>query len=141
MTNLQKVMMASTDSSDTKSSMDLSCENGLDLIARELMKKHGDLSLDEGCVVAYAYIHKDDAQKTFFGTSQTVPAGYFDSTSRHEIFDQLSLPNICESLANRHYLEEYPLEEHHSKKGMYRISKEVASECEEIASRLYGVKK
>ena len=136
MRNLQKVMMASTDSSDTKSSMDLSCENVLDLIARELMKKHGDLSLDEGCVVAYVYIHKDDAQKTFFCTSQTVPAGCFDSTSRHEIFDQLPLQNICESLANRHYLEE-----HHSKKGMYRISKEVASECEEIASRLYGVQK
>ena len=137
MTKLQKAMMAVNGSANSKnSSANLPQRDSLDLIAQELMETHDGLSLDEGRIVAYAYMHKDDKPKTFFGNPRIVPAGYFDSESDHTIFGSLSLPSICRSLADRQYLEAHP-----SDKGMYRISEEMAAECAEIASRLKGVKR
>ena len=105
----------------------------VELVAQELKNKYPTLSMDEGRVVAYAFLVWGRSATAMSGNPNTPPAGYFDSTIPLGI-STIDFPQSTEAYC-RHLLSEGFLCEHPSRRAMVRISDQFIPMCEKILNR------
>lgn len=103
-------------------------QNVLDIVAEELRKEYPALSMDEGRIIAYAYMHRGRKSPALAGSQRTPPDGCLDSTVGFAFLDRRELmQDYCESL-----VAEGHLVAHSTATEMVRISEETAKECARI---------
>ena len=96
-----------------------------DIIANGLMHRHARLQIDEGRIIAYAYIILGRESKSMIGNPITPPDGYLDSTVGLDFLDNPSgIKEFCKNLIGLGFLLEHP-----DQRQMVRISPELIPEC------------
>lgn len=105
----------------------------IDVVAERLKDQYSDLSLDEGRVLAHAYVIRNGQSRAVIGNPRTAPAGYFDSTIGLSFLDSPSLIHeFCEHLVSVGYLTN-----HDSEIGMVKISGHMIPVCEQIVNSIF----
>lgn len=106
--------------------------NVIDALAQHLGACYTDLSMDEGRIIAHAYIFRNSTIPAFTGNPRTPPKGYLDSTIGLGFLDSPgSMARYCQVLVVDDYLCEHPTET-----GMVRISDCMIPVCEKIINNL-----
>lgn len=106
--------------------------NLIDIMADRLKEKFPSLSMDEGCIIAHAYIIKEGKSTAMTGNMQTPPDGCFNSTVG---LGFLNSPGSMKAYC-MHLVTEKFLCEHESEVGMVRISDPMIPICESIINSL-----
>lgn len=106
--------------------------NLIDIMANRLKEQFPSLSMDEGRVIAHAYIIKDSKSTAMTGSPQTPPEGCLDSSVG---LGFLNSPGSMKVYCMHLVAEEF-LCEHESEVGMVRISGQMIPVCESIINSL-----
>jgi hypothetical protein len=106
--------------------------NLIDMMADRLKEQFPSLSMDEGRVIAHAYIIRDSKSTAMAGNPHTPPDGYLASNVRIGFLDS---PNLMKVYCTHLVTEEF-LFEHNTEAGMVRISNQMLPICESIINSL-----
>lgn len=100
----------------------------VEMIAEKLRASYPELSLDEGRVVANAYVTRDMQTPTSSYLNNMPPRGYFDSTAGLPFLDSPQfIGGYCRKLVSEGFLCEHP-----SQTRMFRIADKYISVCDQI---------
>ena len=106
--------------------------NLIDMMAEGLRGQFPDLSMDEGRIIAHAYIFRNSTMPVMTGNPRTPPDGHLDSTIGLGFLDSPGyMAQYCQALVVGDYLCEDPTEA-----GMVRISDRMIPVCEKIIDNL-----
>lgn len=106
--------------------------NVIDALAQHLVTCYPDLSMDEGRIIAHAYIFRNSTMPVMTGNPRTPPDGHLDSTIGLGFLDSPGyMAQYCQALVVGDYLCEHPTEA-----GMVRISDCMIPVCERIINDL-----
>ena len=106
--------------------------NLIDMMAEGLRGQFPDLSMDEGRIIAHAYIFRNTTMPVMTGNPRTPPYGHRDSTVGLGFLDSPGyMAQYCQALVVGDYLCEHPTEA-----GMVRISDRMIPVCEKIIDNL-----
>ena len=106
--------------------------NLIDMMAEGLRGQFPYLSMDEGRIIAHAYIFRNSTMPVMTGNPRTPPDGHLDSTIGLGFLDSPGyMAQYCKALVVGDYLCEHPTEA-----GMVRISDRMIPVCEKIINNL-----
>lgn len=106
--------------------------NIIDIMAQRMVIENPNLSMDEGRIIAHAYIFRNSTMPVMTGNPRTPPDGHLDSTIGLGFLDSPSyMAQYCQALVVGDYLCEHPTEA-----GMVRISDRMIPVCEKIINDL-----
>lgn len=106
--------------------------NVIDALAQRLVVYNPDFSMDEGRIIAHAYIFRNSTMPAITGNPRTPLEGHLDTTIGLGFLESPgSMVQYCQALVPDDYLCGHPMEA-----GMVRVSDRMIPVCEKIINNL-----